>query len=62
MKIAIRINGAISIELIPQDEIEKLVIAQVLAAAGKGQAINIKPTEDGPTANGGGLLMAVPKQ
>lgn len=58
MKIAIRINGAISIELIPEDEIEKLVIAQVLAAAGKGQAINIKPTAE----NGGGLLMAVPKQ
>ena len=59
MKIAIRIDdGAVSIELVPEDEIERIVVTQVLATAGKGQAINIKPTAE----NGGGLLMAVPKQ
>ena len=41
MKVEIRVNGALHLELIPESHIEKLVVSEMLDRAAKGKTIKL---------------------
>lgn len=42
MKVELHINGRLNIELMPETEIEKLVLHEMLTHAGKGKAVRME--------------------
>lgn len=41
LKVSIHINGTISLELTPQDDLERMVVQRILASADKGQSVTL---------------------
>lgn len=52
MRVELHINGSNQIQLLPETSLEKALLSEMLAAAGKGKSVTLSPlTEDGATVS-----------
>jgi hypothetical protein len=49
MKVELHINGGLNVLLMPETEIERVVLSAMLTNADKGQAVKLKGRGDGET-------------
>jgi len=42
MRVELHINGRLNIELTPETDIERAILAEMLASAGKGKAVKLE--------------------
>jgi hypothetical protein len=46
MTVELHINGKLSLELVPETEIERLVLREMHAGAAKGKAVSLRGAEE----------------